>query len=246
MTNPAAASSTPPLQQGPGPSAPKPNYDILSLNSSQPSQPIPPTSTPSPAISQQPTATPPPTDPFASLVSGSSRKASPLAAGQPPAPAPASSSLLDLAGSNPPPGKSTATTSKAAEDDEWDFTSSLPQSSALPTTNRVQVLDSSLRIEFVARRNASGGQQQIQVVALFTNTTNQPLNELHFQVAVEKVRERERERVYRKVREPANHGYRHTHCSCGRSPGGRWGHISRTGCSRRWWWRGLKRARGTA
>jgi ADP-ribosylation factor-binding protein GGA len=191
MTNPAAASSTPPLQQGPGPSAPKPNYDILSLNSSQP---IPPTSTPSPAISQQPTATPPPADPFASLVSGSSRKASPLAAGQPPAPAPASSSLLDLAGSNPPPGKSTATTSKAAEDDEWDFTSSLPQSSALPTTNRVQVLDSSLRIEFVARRNASGGQQQIQVVALFTNTTNQPLNELHFQVAVEKVRERERER----------------------------------------------------
>lgn len=53
------------------------------------------------------------------------------------------------------------------------------------------MLDSSLRIEFVARRNASGGRQQIQVVALFTNTTNQPLNELHFQVAVEKVREGE-------------------------------------------------------
>ncbi|RMJ26644.1 VHS domain protein [Aspergillus sp. HF37] len=182
MTNPAAASSTPPLQQGPGPSAPKPNYDILSLNSSQP---IPPTSTPSPALSQQPTATPPPADPFASLVSGSSRKASPLPAGQPPAPAPASSSLLDLAGSNAPAGRATATTSKAAEDDEWNFTSSLPQSSALPTTNRLQVLNSSLRIEFVARRNASAG-QQIQVVALFTNTTSQPLNELHFQVAVEK------------------------------------------------------------
>lgn len=183
MTNRAAPSSTPPLQQADAPPAPKPNYDILSLNSSQPiSQP----STPSPAIPPQ-TATPPApaADPFASLVSGSSRGASPLpSAGRSQLSAPASSSLLDLGGTNPPPGGA-ATTQKAGNDDEWNFTSSLPPGSALPSTNRVQVLNSSLRIEFVARRPAQG--QQIHISALFSNTTTQPLNELHFQVAVEKV-----------------------------------------------------------
>lgn len=180
MAGPAAASFTPPPQQGP--SVSQRNADILSAFNS--SRPISQTSTPAPSQPQQHiTATPPPpADPFASLVSGSSRGVSPLPPGgtrsQPPAPA--SSSLLDLAGG--PAGS----TNKGPEDEEWDFTSSLPQTSTLPSMNKVQVLNSSLRVEFVARRHPSQP-QQIHIVALFSNTTGQPLNDLHFQVAVEKV-----------------------------------------------------------
>lgn len=192
MAGPSAPSFTPPPQQAR--SAADAKFDILSAFNS--SQPISQTSTPAPSLpqqrQQQPTATPPPppADPFASLVSGGSRGASPFPSAtvrsQPPAPA--SSSLLDLAGTNPSPQVSgPAATSKAPEDDEWNFASSLPQSSALPSTNRVQVLNSSLRIEFVARRHPNQA-QQIHVVALFSNATSQPLNDLHFQVAVEKVK----------------------------------------------------------
>ncbi|KAE8141982.1 VHS domain-containing protein [Aspergillus pseudotamarii] len=175
-------SSTPPVQQAP--SAFKPNYDILSsLNSSRPASQ---SSSPAPAAMrpQSTTATPPPSDPFASLVSASSRHPSPFPSGvSSQQPASAGPSLLDLAGassSQPPAGNT-----KAAEEDEWDFTSSLPESNTLPTTNRVQVLNSSLRVEFVARRQPQQA-RQIHMVALFSNGTNQPLSELHFQVAVEK------------------------------------------------------------
>lgn len=73
-----------------------------------------------------------------------------------------------------------------AEDDEWNFASSLPPSNALPSTNKVQVLNSQLRIDFVARR-VPNAPRQIHIQAAFSNTTNQPIGELHFQVAVEKV-----------------------------------------------------------
>ncbi|OJK00509.1 hypothetical protein ASPACDRAFT_52187 [Aspergillus aculeatus ATCC 16872] len=161
-----------------------PNYDIFSsINTSQsPSQ----SSTPAPggrpqSINSSPaTATPSPAlDPFASLVSAGSRQASPLpSSAQPPA-----GSLLDLMGSEPAPPANSQT--KAREEDEWNFASSLPESNALPSMNRVQVLNSNLRIEFMARRHPQHT-QQIHVVALFSNSTNQPLSELHFQVAVEK------------------------------------------------------------
>ena len=128
---------------------------------------------------QQTTATPPPVDPFASLVSASPRNASPFQGGK--TAAPAGSSLLDLA-----PAPATQPASKAPEEDEWDFTSSLPESNALPSTNRVTVLASALRIEFVARRSPQQP-RQIQVVALFSNAINEPMRDLHFQVAVEKV-----------------------------------------------------------
>lgn len=188
MAGPSAPSFTPPPPQ-PGRSAADAKFDILSAFNS--SQPISQSSTPAPSLPQpQPTATPPPpADPFASLVSGGSRGASPFppTAARSQQPAPASTSLLDLAGTNPSaqaPGP--AATGKAPEDDEWNFASSLPPSGGLPSTNRVQVLNSSLRIEFVARRHPNQP-QQIHVVALFSNATSQPLNDLHFQVAVEKV-----------------------------------------------------------
>ncbi|KAI9375421.1 VHS-domain-containing protein [Aspergillus egyptiacus] len=175
---------TSPQPPAPAPQPPQnsaaftPNYDILgSLSSSQPPSK---SSTPVPGFSQpQVTATPPPpADPFASLVSASPRRASPLPAGSSTSPQPAApASLLDLA--------ATAPKAQGAEDDEWNFTSSLPESSSLPSSNRVEVLNSSLKVEFYARRNPQQ-QRQIHIVALFSNSTGQPLNELHFQVAVEK------------------------------------------------------------
>jgi hypothetical protein len=48
----------------------------------------------------------------------------------------------------------------------------------------VQVLNSSIKIDFTSKRNAG---QHIHVVALFSNSTTRPITELHFQVAVEKV-----------------------------------------------------------
>ncbi|KAJ5911439.1 ADP-ribosylation factor-binding protein GGA2 [Penicillium subrubescens] len=189
-----------PLQTGPSPPAASPqpsqqapaafkaNYDILaSMTSSRPNSQ---SSTPAPGISPRPqsTATPPQAaDPFAALVSASPRPTS--GAFQPPTShvqAAPSSSLLDLAaGVTPPPQPQPTGQAPAAEDDEWNFASSLPPSNALPSTNKVQVLNSQLRIDFVARRVPSAP-RQIHIQAVFSNTTNQPIGELHFQVAVEK------------------------------------------------------------
>jgi hypothetical protein len=94
--------------------------------------------------------------------------------------------LLDLAGGvSPPPQQQPTGHAPAAEDDDWDFASSLPPSNAMPSTNKVQVLNSQLRIDFVARR-VPGAPRQIHIQAVFSNTTAQPIGELHFQVAVEK------------------------------------------------------------
>lgn len=185
-----SASPTPPVPSQPQQQAPtafKPNYDILSsMNSSRPVSQSP---TPVMGVSSQAqsTATPPPAaDPFASLVSASPRAtSSPF---QPPAqsqPAPASSSLLDLVGDtgpSPQPARQAA----PVEDDEWDFASALPASNALPSTNKIQVLNSQLRVDFAARR-VPNQTRQIHIVAIFSNTTTQSIGDLHFQVAVEKV-----------------------------------------------------------
>ncbi|CAP94560.1 hypothetical protein E8E15_002914 [Penicillium rubens] len=184
-----SASPTPPVPSQPQQQAPtafKPNYDILSsMNSSRPVSQSP---TPVMGVSSQAqsTATPPPAaDPFASLVSASPRAtSSPF---QPPAqsqPAPASSSLLDLVGDtgpSPQPARQAA----PVEDDEWDFASALPASNALPSTNKIQVLNSQLRVDFAARR-VPNQTRQIHIVAIFSNTTTQSIGDLHFQVAVEK------------------------------------------------------------
>ncbi|OJJ89611.1 VHS domain protein [Aspergillus glaucus CBS 516.65] len=177
-TNPLnqATSPAPPVQQAPLSS--KPNYDILSsLSSPQPTTQAPPSI---PAFSQPPQPPPqqlqaPAADPFASLISGSSRGSSPFS--------PAVSQTPPAMTRSGTPARPAA---QPTEEDEWNFTSSLPESSsALPSTNKVAVLDSSLRIEFVARRHPSQP-RLIHVVGFFSNRTSQPIQELHFQVAVEK------------------------------------------------------------
>lgn len=180
--SPPAVSQTPPPQ---APAGFKPNYDILaSLNSSRPTSQ---SSTPAPGPSTQvrQTATPPQaTDPFASLMSASPRPAS--GAFQPPSQgqSTASSSLLDLTGGTTSPPQAPA---PAAEDDDWNFASSLPTSNALPTKNQLQVLNTQLRVDFLVQR-VPAYPRQIFVKAVFSNPTNQPIGDLHFQVAVEKVR----------------------------------------------------------
>lgn len=179
---PAASSTAPPNQQHPP--GFKPNYDIFSsIGSSQPGSQ---SSTPAPTMPQQ-TATPlPPADPFAALVSPSSRASTPLQQQQnlgTQKSTSSPSSLLDIAPPSQPISRPSST-NNAAADDEWDFTSALPESS-LPNSNQMQVLNTSLRIDFISKRVP--GQPTIQVKAQFSNNTSQPISELHFQVAVEKV-----------------------------------------------------------
>ncbi|BDD60652.1 hypothetical protein MAP00_005758 [Monascus purpureus] len=181
------SSPAPPVQQIPA--ASRPSFDILSSLNQPRSGPQSPSMSPQPTVTATP---PPPADPFASLISGSPRVSSPFPArgssqSQRPAAAP-SSPLLDLGGLNtsaPATSRPEQTVGQAAEEDEWNFASSLPESNTLPSMNRVQILNTALRVEFVARRHPPDA-RQIQVVALFSNTTNQLLSELHFQVAVEK------------------------------------------------------------
>ncbi|CAI7576091.1 unnamed protein product [Penicillium bialowiezense] len=179
-----STSSTPPAPQQQAPAAFKPNYDILaSLGNSRPASQSPTPVMGAPPQAQS-TATPPPADPFASLVSASPRaSSSPF---QPPQsrPSPGPSSLLDLVG-GPAPAPAPQAQAAPAEDDEWDFASSLPSSNSLPSTNKIQVLNSQLRVDFAARR-VPNQPRQIHVVGIFSNNTTQPIGELHFQVAVEK------------------------------------------------------------
>lgn len=193
------ATSAPPQQQAPaGPAGPagfQPNYDILSSLSA--SQPQSQASTSVPGFSQPPQTqqSPQPTwqqqqqpqkqqqtttttaDPFAALVSAGSRGSSPFAAATN-----RTSTPMATGGAQ----TQAAAASSSTDDDEWNFTSSLPDSKALPSSNKVVVLDSSLRIEFVARRHPNQP-RHIHIVGMFSNRSSQQIVEIHFQVAVSKV-----------------------------------------------------------
>lgn len=144
---------------------------------SQPTTPKPP------SLSTQPSAPTPPADPFASLVSSTPRKSSPLQQQLQSSHAPKSSqsSLLDLVNTSSPQPQGSA---QAAGDDDWTFTSALPQTTT-PSFGKTQILGSPIRIDFLSQRKP--GENKIHVVATFSNTTDLPVSELHFQVAIEKV-----------------------------------------------------------
>ncbi|KAG7434689.1 putative ADP-ribosylation factor-binding protein [Fusarium oxysporum f. sp. raphani] len=113
------------------------------------SQPVSQSTTPQPHFQQQP---PPPSqpasDPFAILGAGNlnSQRASPA----PPQPQPAAT---------------------ANDDDEWNFSSALPQSQASQRSTRLR---------------APGNENAINIVFAFSNNVTQPIGELHFQLAVTK------------------------------------------------------------
>jgi len=168
------------------PAAPQPqkmNYDAFAALSS--SLPTSKPTTPAPsAIRQLQVSSHPPAavDPFAALVSGSSRPSTPSShRNGVNATAPASASLLDLA--QHPPAPALAQQANTNADEEWDFASSLPEPSQ-PTSKSLQVHVSSIQIDFTATRAI--GQQQINIISRFSNETTQPISGLHFQVAVEK------------------------------------------------------------
>lgn len=179
-SNPISAfGAAPPI----APQSSKSNYDAFAALTS--SLPISKPATPKPSTQQQrqlPSHPPAAIDPFAALVSASSRPSTPsrqrngVNSG-----APGSSSLLDLGHPSPAPVQPPDT--RANADDEWNFASSLPEPSQ-PMSHTLQVHVSSIKIDFTATRAA--GQQQIHITSSFSNQTMQPMSGLHFQVAVEK------------------------------------------------------------
>lgn len=150
----------------------------------------------SPAPQQQPPATSkaPAPDPFASLIQPTSGTTTPqMNQGSSKTPISTSGGLLDISSLSISPAQGTSATvnktqeqTKAAPaDDEWTFASALPEPAPQPS-NKIEVLNSPVKIDFVSERK--GAEPVIHVVAFFSNTTNLPISELHFQVAIEKVR----------------------------------------------------------
>ena len=181
-SSPAPVNPSQTIQQS---STPRPNYDAFSAFTSPQSSSKPPTPTP---FVQQPkqSAVPPPTstDPFAALVSPSSRSDNPAQQRGSSNPLATSSSLLDLGNA---PSTTTATGAAGKPyDDDWDFASALPEAEpSQPVTQHLQVLSSYIKIEFSATRRMQD--QAIHIVARFSNETLQSVSGLHFQVAVQKV-----------------------------------------------------------
>jgi ADP-ribosylation factor-binding protein GGA len=183
-TMPQNSAAPPPTTPAP-PQPPRPNYEAFSAvaGSQPPSKPA----SPSPMPSQQKAAqtTHVSTDPFAALISADSRASSPFRRQAAAKPTPASSSsLLDLADTSSQAASAPSSPNGAATDDEWNFASSLPEST-LATSQQLEVHSSSIKIEFIASRDT--GQQSIYIVAHFSNQTARPIHRVHFQVAVEKV-----------------------------------------------------------
>lgn len=191
----SAPNATPQPQQAPLPA--KPNYDPFkfvtsSLPSSRSSTPAPPT-----LLQTQQAAKPsqPSTDPFATLSSAASRTASPLPISQlsqKPIPSP-SASLFDFASPKPtvpqsqPAGNAQEATNGASADDDWNFTSALPDDgSELPSHNTLTVSNTSVKIDFRVER-PQRTDSAISISALFSNNTPSLVTEYTLQVAVTKV-----------------------------------------------------------
>ena len=80
---------------------------------------------------------------------------------------------------------SSQNTNGSTADDDWNFTSALPEDS-LPYATSVVVSDKEVAINFdVSRR--TNGEPILDIVAKFSNKTATPITEYTFQVAVTKV-----------------------------------------------------------
>ncbi|KAJ9666508.1 ARF-binding protein [Coniosporium apollinis] len=167
----------------PQPSASKPNYDPF--GSIATTQPVIRSSTSTPAIASQPQlqSSQKPTDPFAALTSSTPRTASPFQFQQSLKPAPSpSAALFDFSDdtstpalTSKPPLPATAT---APADDDWTFTSALPDS-----PNSITVTNSAIKTVFSVSRQSDDA---ILISSRISNNTAQPISELAFQVAVTK------------------------------------------------------------
>ncbi len=74
----------------------------------------------------------------------------------------------------------------ANDDDEWSFSSALPESNGLPSSNSITITDSTINIALHATRK-SPSDPTITLTVKFSNKVAQLVTELTFQVAVTKV-----------------------------------------------------------
>ncbi len=194
LPGPALISSTsehssargPTPTQSPAPPQPpvKPDYSSFSAFGS--SHPAPKASTPQPSLFQQKQALQqaaptkqqtPALDPFAAL-------ASPLRQSTPQQ---ASPSMFDFGNSQSPAPAPALISAPAplADDDEWAFSSALPE--GLPSSNTISVSQTSLAISLHAAREP----QTPTVITMslsFSNKTDQEISELTFMADVTKVK----------------------------------------------------------
>jgi ADP-ribosylation factor-binding protein GGA len=166
---------SPPPQQ---PAAIKPDYSAFSAFGS-PSHPASKSTTPQPSLYQQqaalankPQPAPPTSNPFAALTSpvraSSSQQAAP--------------SMFDFAALQT--SKVGPAPLPAADDDEWAFSSALPE--GLPSSNTIVVSKTSLNIDMTVSRE-SQTPSIINLSMTFSNQSDLPISELMFMAAVTKV-----------------------------------------------------------
>jgi len=131
-----------------------------------------------------------PSDPFAALSSPAIRQPSPLPTPSQSQAPPPSTSLFDFAAHNPSTPQPSAATSQASNggsaEDDWNFSSALPEDSNLPLSNDFPVSNTSVKIMFKASRSDDS---IISIHAHFSNNTPSLVTEYTFQVAVTKVRQ---------------------------------------------------------
>jgi ADP-ribosylation factor-binding protein GGA len=141
--------------------------------------------TPSPQQQQQHQQAQKKPDPFAALSNSNSRAGSPFqfqSSRSPPAPAPApaqSSSNFDLLGGGIPAAAPPAP-SNATNDDEWTFSSALPDA-----PQDLTITNSAIKTIFAVTRPNN---TELIISSRISNSTAQPIEDLTFQLAVTKVR----------------------------------------------------------
>ncbi|KAF2099959.1 VHS-domain-containing protein, partial [Rhizodiscina lignyota] len=166
--------SPPPQQQ---PAVPKPNYDPFGLGDVS-SSPAPPSNSMASVFGQPPAQHQPaqPRDPFASLAQSTTpRQGSPFQFQHAPSSHPASPKP-PMSMHQPKP----STSSAAAPDDEWTFSSALPDQS-----HDLNVTNSSVNVTWNVSRPTEA-EDIILIKSRISNNTAQPLSDFTFQVAVTK------------------------------------------------------------
>jgi ADP-ribosylation factor-binding protein GGA len=140
--------------------------------------------TPSPQQLQPPQKKP---DPFAALSNSNSRSGSPFqfqsrAPAPAPAPAAPASSNFDLLGGGvPAPTTTSAPPVPVTDDDEWAFSSALPDA---PQEQELVITNSAIRTVFAVTRPNN---TELVVSSRISNSTAQAIEDLTFQLAVTKV-----------------------------------------------------------
>jgi ADP-ribosylation factor-binding protein GGA len=184
-----ARGPTPSRSPAPPTESSKPNYSAFSgFGVSQPSSQ---TTTSQPSLFQQQqqqqqraavnVPQQPASDPFAALATPP-RQSTPLQNQSS-----VSASIFDFAKAAPP--ATAIPPAPANDDDEWSFSSALPESNGLPSSNSITITDSTINISLHATRK-SPSDSIITMNVKFSSKVAQLITELTFQVAVTKVRHR--------------------------------------------------------